>query len=252
MRKRNTIMLCVALIVVIAIVAVFLSSDLRKTPTDIIRQHFANESASFQLATVIEEIKIDNNYALVFYLKSNGAVSNAVLKKGLLGYRVIDYSGEVAPTSEVIPSGRFFSLISDSESIVWYVLYDQSITRVSVGDDEASIVNASNLRIYYSFGNYMTEPRCDFYAGNELVWTVESLSDERPSPSAREALEAFLGITLSDDASIDNYVHGWREHHENITTQCFRLEVLINNEEYTVLEQQIENAYGEARYIYDA
>ena len=173
MKKRIITVICVAIIVVIAVVAVYLFRDVSKAPTDIVRQHFVNSSAAFRLASVIEEIEVDKNTALVFYLSSNGTVANAVLEKGLFGYRVVNYSGEIAPTNETIPSGRFFSLFNDSESIVWYVLYDQSITRVTIGDNEADIINASNLKIYYSLGNYRTEPRCDFYTGNELVWSIE-------------------------------------------------------------------------------
>ena len=173
MKKRIVIISCAALIVVIAAFAVYLFRDVSKAPTDIVRQHFVNESAAFRLASVIKEIEVDSNTALVFYLSSNGTVANAVLEKGLFGYKVVNYSGEVAPTSEIIPSGRFYSSFSDTESIVWYVLYDQSITQVMAGDNEADIITANNMKIYYSFGNFKTEPRCDFYNGDELVWSIE-------------------------------------------------------------------------------
>ena len=170
--KKRVIVICLVCIAVICC-AIYLLKDISKTPSDIVRQYFLNESASFNLSTVIEQIDIDSKTTLIFYRTANGGVANAVLERGLLGYKIVDYSGEVALTNDIIPSSCLFSSYGEAKSIMWYVLYDQSITRVIVGGNEASIFSADNLKIYYTLSDSPEAQRCEFYNCDELIWLIE-------------------------------------------------------------------------------
>jgi hypothetical protein len=110
---------------------------------------------------------------LVFYYTDNGGIANVVLRRGLLGYKVVSYSGEVSPVSETAPAGLFSKSNVDGTSIHWYVLYDQSITRVVVGDEEAAIFSTDSLKMYYLLSGIMEPLPVEFYRDDDLIWTIE-------------------------------------------------------------------------------
>ena len=170
---KKTSIIAGVVICIVVICAIYFMKDIKKTPVDILRSNFADEPAPFRLSTVIEQIDIDNKTTLVFYYTDNGGIANAILEKGLLGYKVVNYSGEVAPFNERVSTSRFFSSYGESKSIIWYVLYDQNITRVMVGGNEASIFTVDNIKMYYLLNDYAEPPPAEYYNGDELVWVIE-------------------------------------------------------------------------------
>ena len=171
--KKKTSIIAGAVICIAVVCAIFFLKEINKMPADILRRYFANEPAPFRLSTIIEQIDIDSKTTLVFYYTDNGGIANAILEKGLLGYKVVNYTGEVAPLNERIPTSLFFSSYGESKSIIWHVLYDQNITRATVGGNEASVFTADNIKIYYLLGDYAELPSAEFYNGDELVWVIE-------------------------------------------------------------------------------
>jgi len=73
---------------------------------------------------------------------------------------------------------------------------------------------------------------------------------ERPTPTAQEAMESMLGITLPEDALIEYYIHKWIEPVERIIIQLFSLKATINKADFNDFEQQIITSFGEARTDY--
>ena len=171
---KKTTMIAIAIVFIVAICAMFFLRNINKMPVDIVRKHYDNESASFRLATVIEQVDVDSKTVLLFYYTANGGIANAILERGLLGYKVVNYSGEVAPVNNLMPTSVGFSSYGKAKSISWYVLYDQSITRAVIGGNESTIIFADNLKIYYLLSDFTDVPRGEFYNNEgELVWLIE-------------------------------------------------------------------------------
>lgn len=153
--KKSVIIFSAVVLLSFACAAVVLgSSNINETPAAILFREYGNEVAALRPVSLIKQVDLEDGRALIFYYNANDNLSCTLFEKGFLNYKLIRSSlvGEIGLKNTSPAPFIFYTYNSEKSWLIWGVLQDSSIAKVLIGGQEAKLVEADNLRLYYFLG----------------------------------------------------------------------------------------------------
>lgn len=151
MRKKTFFCVVIAALFVICVIY-----KIKQTPYDFLVKHSGKEAAVAP-EELLYQCRLEGTKILLFYTNSNGNASCAIIKKKIMGYKLLNISSELSLVREDKASNYMISSWDDRkdrEWIMWGILRNQNIDQVAIGNNKADIVEIETygIRFFYSVG----------------------------------------------------------------------------------------------------
>lgn len=204
--KKNTktiiLFSCALLLVTLGIIVILGSSANRGNSVDALFREFENEAAVIRPQSIITEVGAGDYGTVIFYYNANNNLACAVVEHGLFGNTVSKSSAELTveySTPASIMAGQYNNT---DNWLVWGVLRDMEITRPVIYGQDADIVEADDLRLFYIIGDGRMPDDDEFLLYNdagELVWEISTEAPEYPRDELLSVMRENVppeGLTL--------------------------------------------------------
>ncbi|QNK39353.1 hypothetical protein [Caproicibacter fermentans] len=177
---------CIIIIILAALILCMAGWAVRQadvTPMQWVERHFNRENSSSD-SEIAEVMK--GNKAVIFYhsFEDPTVIRCAVLQKDLLGYQLLGNIGDISESKEesIHPTGDMLGGAlgrGKAGFLYWGILYDGSISGVTVATHAATVVSTDGLRLWY----YIGTQSCDYT--KDIVYTYHTPSEQSPTAVPR-------------------------------------------------------------------
>lgn len=166
---KRKVLLLVVLIIVVMIVTLYKAN---MTPLEVAKNNKNTKDSVLHIKEVLYEVELKDKY-LIIYKNDRDNICNALLEKTLLGYKVLDFNGEVSTSGHTIPVGMHFGWYNKEEGWVGFgVIYDDTVAEIYIDDVKAEIITVNGLGIWFLVGNWELDEintRILDYNGDEVL-----------------------------------------------------------------------------------
>ena len=148
-------------IISIILIVIFAISRSKELPYEYLIKNMEKSDENI-VSEVLDQVEVDKNEYLVFYLNENSNICCATIKKEFWKYKILTISGEVIRVND----SKYYDYIytsydngSNREWIEWVILHSKEIKTVLIANKEANIIDLEkyNLRLYYLMGKNTNE-----------------------------------------------------------------------------------------------
>lgn len=181
--KKHTkkVIACSSVLLAIALFAIVVlgASANQGSAVDALYRKYGNEAAVIKPQSIITEVDAGDNGTVIFYYNANNNLACAIVEKSLFGYTVVKNGAELTVEGKT-PVSVMAGQYSDADKWrAWGILRDREITKAIIDGREATIVEAGDLRLFYTIGDGKI-PENDYYTfyngSGGLVWEIGKTS----------------------------------------------------------------------------
>lgn len=160
-------------IVLFIVLVLFAVRQTTYKPIQVVKQHFGGQASSLSVNRLLKQVKLNEEQVLLFYYNNKNNIAYALLEKGLLGYKLLHASGELTVKNDVIPAGLQFGFYNKESGWVGCgVIYDDSVAKIIIDDNNANIINGDDIRLWYLVGTGEIDTdntKIIDYNGNDII-----------------------------------------------------------------------------------
>jgi hypothetical protein len=148
-----SIFICLALL---ALFNVFWSTELN--PYDFLVKEYRNEESIMKPYRMIDQVNLEEDEFLVFYINENRNLVCAIIEKGFLTYKILNTSSEISLVCNIKKANTCFCAYDEGRAwIHWGIVRDERVNKILVNGEEATIIY-DNLPIFYLVGKGKDTP----------------------------------------------------------------------------------------------
>lgn len=201
---------CALLAVAICAIIVLGSSANHASAVDALFRKYGNEADVIRPQSIITEVDAGDDGTVIFYYNANNNLACAIAEQGIFGYTIVKNGAELTVESGTPVSVMAGQYNKVSKWRAWGILRDSEITKAIIYGQEATIVEAEGLRLFYMIGDgEIPDDYYTFYNGaGELVWEIGANApqyneDELLPDILENAVPEGLTLEITSAAQID-------------------------------------------------
>jgi hypothetical protein len=134
----------------LAVFNLFRSMDLK--PYDFLVKEYRNEESIMKPFRMIEQVNLDEDESLIFYINEKGNLACAIIEKGFFTYKIMNTSSESSFVRNIQTADACFSAYEKGQAwLCWGIIRNERIQKILVNGEEAAIIENS-IPIFYLVG----------------------------------------------------------------------------------------------------
>lgn len=149
---KNRLIIIISILVIVTLRVYLYWYIQPKNPVEaVIEADTINNSEELRFGSLIKQIDITSDESLVFFFKNNRNIYCAVVKKKILGYKVLKVSGGLEREKDTLRVGLHGSAYDEyKKSLYFGIIYDDAVERVIWDDIELNKFSAMNMELLYA------------------------------------------------------------------------------------------------------
>ncbi len=147
MNKGKLFLIC-SFICILTIISININNSI--LPYDFLAKEMKNAEAHNKPSEILYHVDMDEGEYLVFYINEKRNLTCAIIKKRIFSHSLLRICSELLITGSERPTNYMLSSYNKGRAwIDWGIIRDNTITKVLVNGENATIVEAKGLRFFY-------------------------------------------------------------------------------------------------------